>query len=132
MSKIMQLTVRVRPYYKKSLKADFPSIGGNLSYLNDAWIEEGPSLFDIVGKLDRLLYDLEGNPPFREILLKHQDKLRKLYNEVEENIADWNLSRRSKTFLIKSNGNWGVRGEVYPLTTAMGLSFATFFEIPAS
>ena len=93
MSKIMQLTVRVRPYYKKSLTADFPAIGRNLSYLKQAWIDEGPSLFDIVGRLDQLLYDLEGNPPFREILLKHQDKLRKLHNEVEENIADWKLAK---------------------------------------
>jgi hypothetical protein len=93
MSKIMQLTVRIRPYYKKSLKADYPAIGGSLSHLHEPWIEEDPSLFDIVGKLDKLLYDLEGNPPFREILLKHQDKLSKLYNEVEENIADWKLDK---------------------------------------
>ena len=89
----MQLTVRVRPYYKKSLKAEFPAIGMNLGYLNQAWIDEGPSLFDIVGKLDKLLYDLEGNHRFRKILLKHQDQLRKLYNEVEENIADWKLAK---------------------------------------
>jgi hypothetical protein len=93
MSKIMQLTVRVRPYYKKSLKADFPAIGRGLSYLNEPWIEEGPSLFDIVGRLDNLLYDLEGNPPFREILLKYRDKLRKLHNEVEEHIANWKLAK---------------------------------------
>jgi hypothetical protein len=92
MSKIMQLTVRVRPYYKKSLKEDLPAIERGLSYLNDPWIEAGPSLFDIVGRLDKLLYDLEGNPPFREILLKHQDKLRKLHNKVEEHIADWKLA----------------------------------------
>jgi hypothetical protein len=93
MSKIMQLTVRVRPYYKKSLKEDFPAIGQGLSYLKDPWIEEGPSLFEIVGRLDKLLYDLEGNPPFREILLKYQDKLRELHNQVEEYIADWKLAK---------------------------------------
>jgi len=97
MSKNMQLTVRVRPYYKKSLKADLPAIGRGLSYLNEAWIEEGPSLFDIVGRLDKLLYDLEGNPPFREILLKYQDKLRRLHNEVEENIANWKLAEADQT-----------------------------------
>ncbi|MEA1948521.1 MAG: hypothetical protein U9N83_14590 [Thermodesulfobacteriota bacterium] len=93
MSKTMQLTVRVRPYYKKSLKADYPGIGRGLSYLNEAWIEEGLSFFDIVGRLDKLLYDLEGNPPFRKILLKHQDKLRKVHNEVQEHIANWNLAK---------------------------------------
>jgi len=126
----MQLTVRVRPYYKKSLKADFPAIGGNLSYFHEAWIEEGPSLFDIVGKLDKLLYDLEGNPPFREILLKHQDKLRKLHNEVEENIADWNLAKADQA--LYQIEDVFQRSHVYPLTTAIGLSFTTFFEIPAS
>ena len=93
MSKYMQLTVRVRPYYKKSLKADYPNIGRGLSYQNEALAEEGPSLFDIVGRLDKLLYDLEGNPPFREILLRHRDKLRKLHVEVQEHIADWKLAK---------------------------------------
>ena len=42
------------------------------------------------------LYDLEGNPPFREILLKHRGKLQKLHEEVQENIADWNLAKVDK------------------------------------
>ena len=93
MSKHMQLTVSVRPYYKKGLKEVYPKIAGNLSYLNEAWVEEGPPLFDIVGRLDKLLYDLEGNPPFREILLKHRNKLRKLNEEIQEHIADWSLAK---------------------------------------
>ena len=64
MSKYMQLTVRVRPYYKKGLKADYPAISRGLSYIDEALLEEGPSLFDIVGRLAKLLYDLDGNPPF--------------------------------------------------------------------
>jgi hypothetical protein len=93
MSKTMQLTVRVRPYYKKGLNADYPKIAQGLSYIHEAWVEEGPSLFDIVGRLDKLLYELEGNPPFRKILLKHKDELRKLHKEVEEHIADWDLAK---------------------------------------
>ena len=93
MSKTMQLTVRVRPYYKKGLNADYPKIAQGLSYTHEAWVEEGPSLFDIVGRLDKLLYELEGNPPFRKILLKHKDELRKLHKEVEEHIADWDLAK---------------------------------------
>jgi hypothetical protein len=93
MSKTMQLTVRVRPYYKKGLNADYPKIAQGLSYIHEAWAEEGPSLFDIVGRLDKLLYELEGNPPFRKILLKHKDELRKLHKEVEEHIADWDLAK---------------------------------------
>ena len=93
MSKTMQLTVRVRPYYKKDLKTDYPKISQGLGYVDEAWIEEGPSFFDIVGRLDKLLYELEGNPPFRKILLKHKDELRKLHQEVEEHIADWDLAK---------------------------------------
>ena len=97
MSKHMQLTVKVRPYYKKELKGDYPKIAQGLSYIHEAWVEEGPSFFDIVGKLDKLLYELEGNPPFRKILLKHKDELHKLYMKVEEHIADWDLAKADKT-----------------------------------
>ena len=97
MSKHMQLTVQVRPYYKKDMKADYPKIAQGLSYIHEAWVEEGPSLFDIVGRLDKLLYELEGNPPFRKILLEHKDNLRKLHKEAEEHIADWNLAKADKT-----------------------------------
>ena len=96
MSKTMQLTVRVRPYYKKDLKTDYPKISQGLGYVDEAWIEEGPSFFDIVGRLDKLLYELEGNPPFRKILLKHKDELRRLRKEVEEHIADWDLAKADK------------------------------------
>jgi hypothetical protein len=97
MSKTMQLTVQVHPYYKKGLKADYPEIAQGLSYIHEAWVEEGPSLFDIVGRLDKLLYELEGNPPFRKILLKHKDELHKLYMKVEEQIADWDLAKADKS-----------------------------------
>ena len=96
MSKYMQLTVQVRPYYKKEMKADYPNIAQGLNYIHETWIEEGPSFFDIIGKLDKLLYELEGNPPFRKILLKHKDNLYKLHKEVEEHIADWDLAKADK------------------------------------
>ena len=96
MSKFMQIEVRVTPYYKKDMASDYPNISSGLNYFNNAWPEKEPSFFDIVGKLDKLLYDLEGNPPFREILLKHQDKLRKLHKDVEANIADWDLAKADK------------------------------------
>ncbi len=96
MSKYMQLKVRITPYYKKDMASDYPHIYSGLNYLNEAWLEKEPSFFDIVGKLDKLLYDLEGNPPFREILLKHQDELRNLHKEVEAHIADWELAKADK------------------------------------
>lgn len=96
MSKTMQLTIRVRPYYKKGMKSEYPKIAKGLSYIHEAWIEEGPSLFEIAGKLDKLLYELDGDPPFREILLKHKDQLHQLYKEVEAHIGDWDLAKADK------------------------------------
>lgn len=94
MSKHMQLTVRIRPYYdKKGLEKAYPRMAHRLSYLDEAWVEEGPSLFEIVGRLDKLLYQLEGDPPFREILLHYRGQLHKLYEGVQEQIADWHLDR---------------------------------------
>jgi len=79
------------------MKSDYPKISLSLSYIHEPWLEEGPSLFDLVGRLDKLLYELEGNPPFRKILLKHKDELRRLHKEVEEHIADWELAKADKT-----------------------------------
>ncbi len=93
MSKYMQLTVRIHPYYKKSFAEAYPGIARRFGYLDEQWAEEGPSLFEIVGRLDKLLYQLEGDPPFREILLAHRAKLHKLYEETQEHIADWHLSK---------------------------------------
>jgi hypothetical protein len=96
MSKHMQLTVRILPYYKKGLKEVYPRIAKRLSYLDDGWVEEGPSLFDIVGRLDKLLYQLEGDPPFRKILLDHRGKLHELYEDTQAQIADWHLAQADK------------------------------------
>ena len=96
MSKTMQLTVRIRPYYKKDMKSDYPKISQGLGYVDEAWVDEGPSFFDIVGRLDKLLYALEGNAPFRKVLLKHKDELHNLHKEVEEHIADWDLAKADK------------------------------------
>lgn len=93
MSKYMQLTVRIRPYYTKGLNRAYPRLAHGLSYLDEAWGEEGPSLFEIVGQLDKLLYHLEGNPPFRKILLQYRGSLHNLYEDIQEKIADWQLAK---------------------------------------
>jgi len=93
MSKYMQLTVKVRPYYKENLKTAYPKISGHLSHVAESLVEEDPSLFDLVGKLDRLLYALDGNPAFKEILLKHKDALFNLYDTIQNAIADWQLAQ---------------------------------------
>ncbi len=89
----MQLRVRIRSYYNKSLKKAYPRLGHRLSYLDEAWVEGDPSLFEIIAKLDQLLYQLEGDPPFRELLLRHRSALHGLYEDIEERIADWHLAK---------------------------------------
>ncbi len=96
MSKYMQLTVRIRPYYQKGLEKTYPRVAKRLSYVDEQWAEEGPSLFEIVGRLDKLLYHLEGDPPFRELLLEHRSTLHGLYEDIQEQIADWHLAQADK------------------------------------
>jgi hypothetical protein len=96
MSKHMQLTVRIRPYYRKGLAGVYPEIARRLGYLDEEWVEEGPSLLEIVGRLDKLLYELEADPPFREILSQHKAKLHKLYEDIEGQVADWHLAQADK------------------------------------
>jgi hypothetical protein len=96
MSKHMQLTVRIHPYYRKGLAGVYPEIARRLGYLDEEWVAEGPSLFQIAGRLDKLLYELEADPPFREILLKYKAKLHKCYEDIEAQIADWHLSEADK------------------------------------
>jgi hypothetical protein len=93
MSKHMQLIVKVQPYYKENLKAVYPKIAGHLSRVDQALVEKNPSIFDLVGKLDKLLYALDGNPAFKEILLKHKDALFNLYDTIQNAIADWQLAQ---------------------------------------
>jgi hypothetical protein len=93
MSKHMQLKVRIRPYYNKGLNKAYPKLAHRLSYLDEAWVERDPSLFEIIAKLDQLLYQLEGDPPFRELLLRHRSALHRLYEDIEERIADWHLAK---------------------------------------
>jgi hypothetical protein len=96
MSKHMQLTVEVRPYYKESFKTVYPKLAANLSHAKALGEDEDPSLYDLVGKIDRLLYALDGNPACKEIFLKHTDTLKTLHAEIEGNLADWKLSQADK------------------------------------
>lgn len=97
MSKYMQLTVRIRPYYKKGFNKTYPRVAHRLGYLDESWVDKNPSLFEIVGGLDKLLYQLEGDPPpFRELFFKHRRALHRLYEDIEEHIADWHLAKADR------------------------------------
>ena len=96
MSKHMQLVTRVTPYYKNGLAGVYPRFAYRLGFLDPEWMESGPSLFEIVGRLDPVLYRSEADPPFRAVLRQHKEKLHALYERIEEQIADWHLSEADK------------------------------------
>lgn len=95
MSKNMQLTVSVRPYYKKNLESTYPKLGSYLKNHKSWPVNRNPSLYELAGQLDQLLYQFDGTL-LREVLLLHQDKLREACKVIQDNIADWNLAQADK------------------------------------
>jgi len=95
MSKYMQLTIHVRGYYPENFAAVYPKLAHHLNRAK-ALGEEEPSLYDLVGRLDKLLYALDGNPACKDVLIKHKDQLKKRHAEIESHMADWNLSEADK------------------------------------
>jgi hypothetical protein len=95
MSKYMQLTVTVSPYYEKNLEETYPKLKRYLKSLNSDLVEGNPSLYGIAGQVDKLLYTFDGTP-FRDVLLRHRENLRTLHKSIEENIADWNLAQADR------------------------------------
>jgi hypothetical protein len=92
MSKYMQLMVTVRPYYQGDLEGTYPKLARHLERLDSSLENRNPSLYELAGQLDQLLFRLEGTQ-LREVLLRHREKLRNLYKVIQENIADWNLAQ---------------------------------------
>lgn len=95
MSKFMQLTVTVRPYYQKDLQGTYFKLARDLGYLDSSLLTRNPSLYELVGQLDQLLYRHDGTP-LRAVLLRHAEKLRNLHKLIQENIADWKLAEADK------------------------------------
>jgi hypothetical protein len=95
MSKHMQLTITVRPYYKNGLDAPYPKLARHLSYLAPELVTGNPSLYELAGQLDQLLYRFEGTM-LKEVLLRHREPLLKAHKNIEENIADWKLAQADR------------------------------------
>ena len=91
----MQLTVIVSPYYEKDLEGTYPKLARYLRHLDSSLASRNPSLYELAGQLDQLLYRFDGTP-LREVLFRHGDNLRNLYKNIQENIADWNLAQADK------------------------------------
>jgi hypothetical protein len=95
MSKHMQLVITVSPYYPHELPEAYPKLARHLGYLDPELVKRNPSLYELAGNLDKLLYTFDSTP-LREVLLQHRDKLLELHKSIEKDIADWNLARSDK------------------------------------
>ena len=95
MSKYMHLTVTVVSYYPRDLEETYPKMARHLKSLASDLVARNPSLYEIAGQLDKLLYTFDGTP-FRDVLLRHRENLRNLHKSIEEKIADWNLAEADR------------------------------------
>ena len=95
MSKYMHLTVTIRPYYEKNLEQTYPKLARHLNYLDADLVARNPSLYELVGQLDKLLHAFEGTK-FREVLSRQREKLLNLHKTIEEKIADWELAQADR------------------------------------
>jgi uncharacterized protein YicC (UPF0701 family) len=95
MSKYMQISVSVKPHYGGELEKTYPRLARHLGYLNAALVQRNPSLYELAAGLDKLLYAFEGTT-LREVLLRHREKLKSLHENIEGNIANWNLSQADR------------------------------------
>ena len=99
MSRYMQLTVTIRSYYEKDLESTYPKLAAHLRRIDSNWADQNPSLYDVAGRLDIILYRSEGTV-FRDLLLQYREALLKLHTSVQENMADWRLAQADQ-FLYK-------------------------------
>jgi hypothetical protein len=83
------------PFYKKDLQGTYPKSASDLGYLDSSLVNRNPSLYELLGQLDQILYRHDGTP-LREALLRHSEKLRNQYKIIQENIADWKLAQADK------------------------------------
>jgi hypothetical protein len=95
MSKHMQIAVTVTPFYQEDFDQTYPKLARHLGYLDADLVRSNPSLYALAGRLDKLLYAFDGTA-LREVLLRHRAPLQSLHKDIEENIADWNLSQADR------------------------------------
>ncbi len=91
----MQLTIIVNPFYQNNLADNYPNLARNLKALDPGLVDRNPSLYELAGQLDKLLYKFDGTPT-RDVLLRHRENLRSLHKSIEQNIADWNLAQADR------------------------------------
>jgi hypothetical protein len=95
MSQHMQITVTIRPFYKKSFEKTYPRLARHLSFQDPVLVDNNPSLYELAKKIDMLLYQYDGTP-LRQLLLDHKQQLTNTFHAIEEHIADRRLSEADK------------------------------------
>jgi len=91
----MQISVTIRPYYENDFEGTYPKIGKALRYVDSDFINQNPSLYELTGQIDKLLYRIDGTS-IRDTLIQHKDNLKRIYSNIQEHIANWNLSEADK------------------------------------
>lgn len=95
MSKHMQLTVTVTPYYRSDLEAVYPRLARHLRHLDPDLAKRNPSLHELAGQLDQVLSRVEATR-LKQVFSGHRDKLRELHKKITELIADWKLAEADR------------------------------------
>jgi len=95
MSQHMQITVSIRPFYKKSFEKTYPRLARHLSFQDPDLVDTNPSLYELAKNIDMLLYRHDGTP-LRQVLLDHKQQVIKTFHAIEEHIADRRLAEADK------------------------------------
>lgn len=95
MSKHMQLTVSVRSFYEGEMAGAYPKLVRYLRQADEGLLNKNPSLYELAGQLDTLLYHSDGTS-LRQVLLRHGDKIKHTRKMVEQKIADRQLAQADK------------------------------------
>lgn len=91
----MQISVAVRAYYERDLEGVYPKLTRHLRYTAPALVAGNPSLYDMAGQIDQLLYNFEGTK-LSKVLARHKGSLKEIHKRIQENLADWNLAQADK------------------------------------
>lgn len=97
MSRVMQIRVRIEPYWKPPLRKDLPRLAGLIADVDHDLIESEPSLLTLIEHLGRI-HDSPGvDPELKRVLRDRGPELFELRRRVEELIGEWRLGEADKT-----------------------------------
>ena len=96
MSKVMQIRVRVEPYWARSLKADLPRLGPALAEVDYDLVDQNPSLLTIIEHLGRLTDNPALDTAVKQALVKRGPELLALRRAVDDALGEWRLSEADK------------------------------------